>query len=248
MAKDPKKRPQTKLAPFFREGTIARSFNSALEGIVHAFRSQRNVKIHLVVTFLVLVASIWLSITKTELILLVFTVSLVLVTEMINSSLEIILDLVVERYHPLARVAKDVAAGAVLFAALNAALVGYLIFFERLKAPILTTLVGVRRTPEHVAVVALGLTLLLVFVGKAFFGRGTFLRGGLPSGHAALAFGLWAMVALLSKSPLIAVLTFILALTIAISRVRLGIHSALEVSAGALLGVGVTAGCFWIFK
>jgi diacylglycerol kinase (ATP) len=197
-----KRRPKKEI--LLREGGLARSFNSALEGIVYALRTQRNAKIHFAVTALVLFASVWLSITKIELILLLITIALVLVTEMMNSSLEVILDLTVERYHPLARIAKDVAAGAVLFSALNAVLVGYLIFFER-------------------------------------------LRGGRPSGHAAAAFGLWAAAALLSRNPLIAAITFILALIIAISRVRMGIHSVLEVTAGALLGVGVTAFCFWVF-
>jgi diacylglycerol kinase (ATP) len=240
-----KRRPKKEI--LLREGGLARSFNSALEGIVYALRTQRNAKIHFAVTALVLFASVWLSITKIELILLLITIALVLVTEMMNSSLEVILDLTVERYHPLARIAKDVAAGAVLFSALNAVLVGYLIFFERLRAPIVTTIVSVRRSPEHVAWVALGLTLLLVIILKAVTGRGTFLRGGLPSGHAAAAFGLWAAAALLSRNPLIAAITFILALIIAISRVRMGIHSVLEVTAGALLGVGVTAFCFWVF-
>ena len=236
-----------KKASFLREGGLARSFNSALEGIVYALRTQRNVKIHFAVTALVLFASVWLSITKTELILLLITISLVLVTEMVNSSLEVVLDLAVERYHPLARIAKDVAAGAVLFATLNAVVVGYLIFFEVLKSPIATTIVSVRRSPEHVALVAMGLTVLLVFILKAITGKGTFLRGGLPSGHAAAAFGLWAAASLLSRSPLIAVITLILALTIGVSRVRLGIHSFLEVAAGAFLGIGVTAFCFWVF-
>ncbi len=232
---------------FLREGGLARSFNSALEGIVYALRTQRNVKIHFVVTALVLFASVWLSITKTELILLLITIALVLVTEMINSSLEVVLDLAVERYHPLARVAKDVAAGAVLVATLNAVVVGYLIFFEALKGPVVTTIVSVRRSPEHVAMVALGLTVLLVLILKALTGKGTFLRGGLPSGHAAAAFGLWTAASLLSRNPLIAVITLILALTIGVSRVRLGIHSLLEVTAGAFLGIGVTALCFWVF-
>jgi len=242
-----KKKGRPKRVIFLREGGLARSFNSALEGIVYALRTQRNVKIHFAVTVLVLFASVWLSITKIELILLLITIALVLITEMVNSSLEVVLDLSVERYHPLARVAKDVAAGAVLFAALNAVLVGYLVFFERLKGPIVTTIVIVRRSPEHVAWVSLGLTALSVIILKAVTGKGTFLRGGLPSGHAAIAFGLWAAASLLSRNPLIAAITFILALIIAVSRVRLGIHSILEVTAGALLGVGVTAFCFWVF-
>jgi len=240
------KRP-SKRGLFLREGGLARSFNSALEGIVYALRTQRNVKIHFVITALVLFASVWLSITKTELILLLVTIALVLITEMINSSLEVLLDLAVERYHPMARIAKDVAAGAVLFATLNAVVVGYLIFFEALKGPIVTTIVSVRRAPEHVAVVALGLTILLVLTLKAFTGKGTFLRGGLPSGHAAAAFGLWTAASLLSRNPLVATITFILALIIGVSRVRLGIHSLLEIAAGAFLGIGVTALCFWVF-
>lgn len=242
-----KNRKSPKKGFFLREGGLARSFNSALEGIVYALRTQRNVKIHFVITALVLVASVWLSITKTELILLLITIALVLVTEMLNSSLEVLLDLAVDRYHPMARVAKDVAAGAVLFATLNAVVIGYLIFFRALKGPIVTTIVSVRRSPEHVALVALGLTVLLVLILKAFTGKGTFLRGGLPSGHAAAAFGLFTAASLLSRNPLVATITFILALTIGVSRIRLGIHSLLEVAAGALLGVGVTAFCFWVF-
>ena len=238
----PRRRP-----PFLREGSLGRSFNRAIAGIVHAVRTQRNVKIHLAVTVVVLIASIFLSITKIELIILLLTVGLVLITEMMNSALELVLDLTVDRYHPLARVAKDVGAGAVLFAALTALLVGYLIFFERLKSPLLTTIVAVRRAPEHVAVVTVGVTLNLVIVLKALTGRGTWLRGGLPSGHAAIAFGVWVAITLVAKDPLVAALTGVLAFTIAISRVRMGIHSVLEVTTGALLGTGVAALCFWIF-
>jgi len=235
-----------KKIPLLREGSIARSFNSALEGVVFALKTQRNVKIHFAVTFVVFLASVVLSITKTELILLLLTISLVLVAELFNSAVETVLDIVIERYHPLARVAKDIAAGAVLMAALNAALVGYLIFFERLKGPILTTLVAVRQRPEHLALASFALTIILVFALKALTGRGTFLRGGLPSGHAAVSFGVWAAVSLLTKNPLVSVLVFLLAAMIVVSRVRLGIHSILEVAAGAFLGVGVTAGCFWV--
>jgi len=242
-----KRKPRRAQAFFLKEGGLARSFNSALEGIVYAVRTQRNVKVHFAVTALVLFASVWLSITKIELILLLITIALVLIAEMVNSALEVVLDLAVDRYHPLARIAKDVAAGAVLFSALNAVLVGYLVFFDRLRGPLVTTIVSVRRAPEHVAVVSLGLTVLLVVIVKALTGKGTFLRGGLPSGHAAAAFGLSTAAALLSRHPLIAAITFTLALVIAVSRVRLGIHSVLEVSAGAFLGIGVTALCFWLF-
>jgi len=226
---------------------LVKSFNAAIEGILYAFKTQRNVKLHFIATALILVASVCFSITKIELILLLITVGLVLITEMINTSIEMALDFIVDRYHPLARIAKDVAAGAVLFASINAVFVGYLIFFERLKTPIITTIVKVSQRPEHVAAVALALSVIMVVVFKVVAGRGAPLRGGFPSGHAALAFAVWTIVTFVTKNPLITLLTLLLAVIIAISRIRMKVHSFVEVGAGALTGVGITALCLALF-
>lgn len=243
----PEKEPKVRGEMHVSKSGLVKSFNAAIEGILYAFKTQRNVKLHFIAAGLILVASVYFSITKIELILLLITISLVLITEMVNTSVEMSLNFIVDRYHPLARIAKDIAAGAVFFSAINAVFVGYLVFFERLKTPIIISVVKVSQRPEHVAAVALALSVIMVVVFKAFVGRGTPLRGGLPSGHAAVAFSVWAVVTFLTKNPLITLLTLLLALVIAISRIRMKIHSFVEVVSGALLGVGVTALCLFLF-
>lgn len=226
---------------------LVKSFNAAIEGILYAFKTQRNVKLHFVAMALILIMSVYFSITKIELILLLITIVIVLIAEMINTSIEMALDFIVDRYHPLARIAKDVAAGAVLFASVNAVFVGYLVFFERLKTPIITTIVKVSQRPEHVAAVAITLSVIMVVAFKALVGRGTPLRGGFPSGHAAVAFAVWTVVTFVTKNPLITLLTLLLAILIAVSRIRMKIHSFVEVGSGALIGVGITALCLALF-
>ena len=95
------------------------------------------------------------------------------------------------------------------------------------------------------------LTILIVLATKAYTGRGTPLRGGLPSGHAAIAFAGWmAATYVLHDSShrfLISSLTFIMALLVAQTRVESGVHSTLEVAYGGALGALVTLACFQLF-
>jgi len=223
------------------------SFNDAIEGLIYAIRSQFNMKIHVGVAVLVLVASLFLSLSRVELLIVILAISIVLITEMVNSALELTLDFIVERYHPLARLVKDMAAAAVFVASATSAFIGYVIFFPRLKSPMLTILVRVHQSPGHVAIVALLLTFIFVVVSKAALGKGTPLRGGMPSGHAALAFAVWTFLSVLFMNPLITGLVFILALLVAQSRIGSGTHDWREVLSGAFLGVGVALLCYWMF-
>lgn len=223
------------------------SFNDAIEGFIYAIRSQFNMKLHVGVAVLVLIASLFLSISRLELLIVIVAISIVLITEMVNSALELTLDFIVERYHPLARLVKDMAAGAVFIATATAVFIGYVVFFPRLKSPMLTILVRVHQNPGHVAIVALLLTVIFVVVSKAAFGKGTPLRGGMPSGHVALAFAVWTFLSVLFMNSLITALVFILAFLVAQSRIGSGEHNWREVLSGAFLGVGVALFCFWLF-
>ena len=102
---------------------------------------------------------------------------------------------------------------------------------------------GVRRSPTHLVVVVMILTLIAVIAVKAWAGRGTPLRGGLPSGHAAAAFAGWAAMTIIAEplrhAVLVSTLAFLMALLVAQSRVEAGIHSVVEVASGAVLGTGV---------
>lgn len=99
---------------------------------MHAIRTQRNMRIHCLATIVVLALGYILQFSPVELAILTLTVSLVLVAELINTAIETTVDLITPEYHPLAKTAKNVAAGAVLVMALGAVMVGVFLFFNRL--------------------------------------------------------------------------------------------------------------------
>lgn len=113
---------------------LLKSFAYAAEGIGYAIRTQANVRIHLAMTAAVIVAGLWLQITAIEWAILVIMITIVLSAELFNTALEATLDRVSVEHHPLAKIGKDVAAGAVLICAGGAVLVGLLIFGPRLLA------------------------------------------------------------------------------------------------------------------
>ena len=110
--------------------------------------------------------------------------------EMFNTAIERTVDLITDQYHQLARIAKDVAAGGVLIAAINALVVGYLLFFDRLNPYTNLVLFKLRNSSIHLTFVALALVILLTIVFKTIFfrGRGTPFQGGIVSGHSAVSF------------------------------------------------------------
>jgi diacylglycerol kinase (ATP) len=174
---------------------------------------------------------------------------LVLVTEMMNTAIEVTIDMISETYHPLAKVAKDIAAGVVLIASIGALTLAYLILYPALKDTIVKGLWQIKKTQDDVvAFVALMVVVILVVIIKAFLGKGEPLRGGMPSGHAAVSFSIWAAAVYLTHSLPVTVLTFVLALMVSWSRWSSGIHRPQEVLAGALLGAGVTLLFFWVFN
>jgi diacylglycerol kinase (ATP) len=231
--------------------SLLQSFNFAFEGIVHVLRTQRNMRIHFAVAVLVLLAALFFDLTRLEIVALFVAISFVLISEMINTALEYAIDIFTSRYDPLAQVAKDVAAGAVLIATFNALAVAYLVFYNRISGTPYAVLTKVRKSPIDVTVIALVLLVVVVVAVKAVTGRGTALRGGLPSGHAAVAFGGWVAITFIAAGTPYAVPIFaiagLMALLTAQSRIQAGIHSLLEVTLGAALGAGLTLLIFQIW-
>src|ERR671930_519383 len=111
-----------------RARTLLESFNFAVEGIIHVLRTQRNMRFHFLAAVAVLIAAIAIGVSKLELIALLLAIAFVFITEMINSALEQAIDVATTSFDPLAKLAKDVAAGAVLIATVNAVAIGYLVF------------------------------------------------------------------------------------------------------------------------
>jgi len=215
---------------------LFRSLNHAFEGIMYAARTQANMRIHLVVAALVLTATLLLRLDRFYVIALVILIALVLALELVNTAIEAIVDLLTVAHHPLAKTAKDAAAGAVLIASAAAVAVGYLIFYQGITSGGATVFAAVQAVPANVALIVLVVAGILVIVAKAWTGRGSPLQGGAVSGHAALAFAAATLLAMFYQRPLPALLGYLIAALVAQSRVEAKIHSAFEVIWGAILG------------
>lgn len=233
-----------------RAPTLIDSFNYAFEGIIHVLRTQRNLRIHFAIAFVVIIVALIEDVTKLELITLLISIAFVLIAEMLNTAVESAIDIATTSFDPMAKLAKDIAAGAVLIASVNAVAVGYLVFSGKVADRSAQLLDRLRQAPAEVTLVALLLTVIIVLATKAYTGRGTPLRGGLPSGHAALAFAGWMAATYAAGDShrfLISTIALIMALLVAQTRVESGIHSALEVTYGALLGALATLVVFQVF-
>ena len=234
-----------------RQPGVLESFNFAVEGVIHVLRTQRNLRIHFAVAFVVLVIALVINVTKVDLIALLISITFVLIAEMLNSAIEAAIDIATTSFDPNAKIAKDIAAGAVLIASANAVVVGYIVFAGKLADRSSKLLERLREAPAELTLVALVLTIILVIATKAYTGRGTPLRGGVPSGHAALAFAGWmaaTYVAGASHRFLVSSITLIMAILVAQTRVESGVHSALEVTYGALVGALTALVIFQVFQ
>ncbi len=224
-----------------------KSADHAIEGILHAAKTQRHLRYHFYAAAIVLTVCYALGLTKNEFLIVALAVIAVLGAEMLNTAVEAVVDLLEPERHERARAAKDIAAGAVLITAFGAAVIGYIVLFPYLQRIFVRGLEIAKHAPWEISVVAIILVLIMVVLLKAYFGKGHPLSGGFPSGHAAVAFSIWVSLIYIAHSFIISALGFVLAAMIAGSRVTSGVHRPLEVVAGALLGAAVTFILFKVF-
>ncbi|GIW21220.1 MAG: hypothetical protein KatS3mg068_0227 [Candidatus Sericytochromatia bacterium] len=115
-----------------RAKNIFYSFKYAIEGLIYSIKTQRNMRIHLTMCILVFTLSFILNISRIEILILLLTSCIVIVTEMINTAIESVVDLYSRQWHPLAKISKDLAAGAVLVSAIFSSIVGIIILWNPL--------------------------------------------------------------------------------------------------------------------
>jgi diacylglycerol kinase (ATP) len=218
------------------------SLNCAIEGILWAAKTQRHMLFHLLAAILALVGALVLRLTLQEFALLALAITLVLFAELVNTAIEVTIDLVSPDFHPLAQRAKDVAAGAVLLASVGAMVLGYLALSRFFFVAEVDVTHDFMRTTGNLAIISVVIVVLLVILAKARVGRGTPLHGGMPSGHAGVAFSIATSVAFAEVGLLVVLLAWFLAALVAQSRVLLGIHTFKEIFVGGSLGVLTTLG------
>lgn len=215
----------------------------ATSGLVYTFKTQRHMRFHIYVVLVVMLLGVFFNLGLREMLVLLFTISLVLVAEMFNSAIEATVDLVQPNYHPLAKFAKDISAGAVLITTIIALVVGSLMIlgenrWEQIKVNLTSESLGVGVVPRMV--LGAFVLFIVVVVGKGLGKQGQVFKGGLVSGHAAYGFFFAGAIVFLTDSPVVSGLALLLAAIIAQSRWEAKIHSIFELSLGAAAGVLVS--------
>ncbi|MDQ2686827.1 MAG: diacylglycerol kinase [Armatimonadota bacterium] len=220
------------------------SFRYAVEGIVHVFRTQRHMRFHFFTVVVILLIGLLLNLGPIKIALLFIVVSTVLMAEMFNTAVESVVDMITQAYHPLAKLAKDIAAGAVLIASISAAIVGAILVFGDNKISRLRLKIDHDPQPFVVMMSIVVLILIIVLISKVLGGKGSILSGGIVSGHAAVSFFLASMLIYRARDVFTAVLALLLAFLVAQSRVEGKIHTMQEVVIGGLLGFLFTTGAY----
>lgn len=224
------------------------SLNCAIDGVLYAAGTQKHMRNHFITAMVVLIVSLFLRITAVEFTLLAISISFVLFAELMNTAVEAVVDMVTTEFHPMAKIAKDVAAGSVLLSVVGAMVTGYVILSGYIF-PLYKELLAMIGTPaEMAAIVSLLIVIIIVVMLKALSGKGTHLHGGILSGHAAIAFSIATLVTLSTQEPIISLLTLALAVMVSHSRLLMNIHTMREVVMGAATGLFVTLVVTLAFK
>ena len=221
--------------------SFTESLNHAVNGITYALKTERNIKIHFIATICVLITCLWMDIDRTDLMMIIMAISIVIITEILNTAVESIVNLLSLSSHPLAKIAKDLSAGAVLIATINALACGYLVILPAIKRPIVMDVVTkIKEHYLHIIITVIILILIVIAVFKALDGKGTFTRGGIVSGHSALAFGASTAILVITNNIIAGTLAFAIALLVSQSRVEANFHKLKETIIGALIGILLT--------
>ena len=158
---------------------------------------------------------------------------------MVNTAIETVVDLYVDVYHPKAKIAKDVAAGGVVITTINAIIVAYFLFFDKISDIGLTFLQNVTNSPMHLAFAVMIMVMIaaLAIIAYAKTNKHKGLNAKfVPSGHATIAFGANTIIWLLTDNIVILMLSLVMAILLAESRIAAKEHKLSEIIFSACLG------------
>lgn len=224
------------------------AWKNAINGIIYATTTQRNVKIQLVIAVLVVVISLFFDLSRAEFLCFLFTIILILFAEMFNTAIETVVDLYVDVYHPKAKIAKDVAAGGVVVTTINALIVAYFLFFDKISDIGLNFIENIVNSPVHLAFAAIVIVVIaiLALIAMARTNKHKVInRKFVPSGFTTLAFAantiIWLMIDSVTSNEsvriVILTLSLVLSILVSASRIEAKAHKVSEVIFSACLGI-----------
>jgi len=195
------------------------AMHHSVDGIIKAFKTERNLRIDYLIALVVLIAGVVLGLDRTEFVCLCLTIGFVLFSEMMNSVSEYIVDLITDKYDDRAKAAKDIAAGGVLISSGISVIVAYFLFADKLRNATTTFLESAISSRSHIFLTILFALIVLVVILKGLFGKGDEYAHTGPSLNVALAFGLSTYACVITRSLLVGAVCVVLSLMIFVLKV-----------------------------
>lgn len=222
---------------------FADAWKNAFNGIIYATTTQGNIKKQLIIAVVVVIISLFFNLNRAEFLCFLFTIVLILFAEMVNTAIETVVDLYVDVYHPKAKIAKDVAAGGVVITTINAVIVAYFLFFDKISDIGLNFIANVTNSPVHLAfsvmIVVIIAVLALIAYAKTNKHKGLNAKF-IPSGHTTIAFAATTIIWLITDNIVILMLSLVMAILLAESRAAAKEHKLSEIIFSGCFGTAMT--------
>lgn len=225
--------------------SILESFSNAVNGIFEAFYQERNMRIHLLFAFFVILSTLFVSLSLLEFVVILILIALVFISELFNTAIEILSDKVESGNDQQIKLVKDISASAVLVSSVLAFIVGIIIFSKKLFSSTPLVIQKLSSLPEYVYIIIFVVVLIASMGIKVWYmrlkGRGTNVQGGIISVHSALAFSTFTFIVIHDWQDYISwFMAFVLAVLVAQSRLEAKIHTFSEILNGAIFGIVFT--------
>jgi len=219
--------------------SFSTALGHAMDGVIRAFKTERNLRIDYIIGLIVLVTSLFFDFTKTEFACICLTIGFVIFAEMINSTVEYIVDLITDKYDNRAKAAKDIAAGGVLIASCVSVVVAYFLFVDKISNASVAIISSILNSKLHILFTIVFAVVILTVILKGIFGKDEDYAHSGPSIRIALAFALTTYSYIITKSLLVCGIAFILSILITGTRIKDKknkiIYTILSASIGILL-------------
>lgn len=217
--------------------TFFTAMGHAIDGIIKAFKTERNLRLDYLIGIIVLICSLFFDFTKTEFACLCLTIGFVIFAEMINSTVEYIVDLITDKYDDRAKAAKDIAAGGVLISSCVAVIVAYFLFVDKIYNATSNVIATILNSKLHILLTIIFGIALLVVILKGIFGKSSSYAKSHPSLRVALAFGITAYSYLITKDLFVAGVTFLLSIIITQMKLEESKEKPIYILISAAIGI-----------
>ncbi len=224
------------------------AFKHAASGILDAAQQERNVRAQFALIIIALVVGVVFRLSKTELVLVIVSMFFVVFAEMINTAIEAVVDLHTQEYHPKAKTAKDVAAGAVVLSVLNSIVVAYFVFFDKVATFGLQQLVTWSSANPTVYFIILVIATLIGIVVFKLFSKKISGDKFVPSGQTMIAASIFMAIWSQTKNSIVITASLIFVMLVSLNRISNNKRSVWEVLAGAVIGVLIAIFVYTVVK